>query len=33
MVIQYLSENPDLLDNIKKIIDGREGLKKFEQGE
>ena len=33
MVMQYLKENPDLLESIQKIIEGREGLKRFEQGE
>jgi len=32
MVMQYLKENPDLLESVAKIIEGREGLKKFEQG-
>ena len=31
MVTQYLKENPDLLESVAKIIEGREGLKKFEQ--
>jgi len=33
MVMQYLKENPDLLESVAKIIEGREGLKKFSKGE
>ena len=34
MVMQYPPpENPNLLEDMVKIIEGREGLKKFEKGE
>ncbi|MFQ5641122.1 MAG: helix-turn-helix domain-containing protein [bacterium] len=32
-VIEYLRNHPDLLESVWQLIQGREGLKKFEKGE
>ena len=31
-VMKYLKEHPDLLESVWQLIQGKEGLRKFEQG-
>ena len=32
-IMNYLKDHPDLLESVRQLIQGKEGLRKFEQGE